>query len=58
MDAPPDPLRAALAVALGRRDVPAETMRAAVGTMMDGAADPHALAGLAGRPADEGGGRR
>ena len=46
MDAPPEPLRAALALALDRRDVPAETMRAAVGTVMDGAADPHALAGL------------
>ena len=41
-----DPLRRAFALALDRNDVPADLMRDAVGAVMDGAADPHALAGL------------
>ena len=43
---PADPVGAALHLALDRRDVPADLMREAVGALMDGAADPHALAGL------------
>ena len=43
---PGDPVRDALASALDRRDVPAGVMTAAVERVMDGAADPHALAGL------------
>ena len=41
-----DPVRHALNLALDRRDVPGGAMREAVGAVMDGAADPHALAGL------------
>ena len=41
-----DPLRRALALALDRREVPADAMTAAVARVMDGAADPHVLAGL------------
>ena len=43
---PADPVRAALASALDRRDVPRELMRDAIGAVMNGDADPHALAGL------------
>ncbi|MFH5804175.1 anthranilate phosphoribosyltransferase [Alienimonas sp. DA493] len=43
---PADPVRHALALALEGRNVPRDAMREAVGAVMDGAADPHALAGL------------
>ena len=41
-----DPVRHALAAALERRDLSADLMRDAVGQVMDGKAEPHALAGL------------
>ncbi|NNJ24066.1 anthranilate phosphoribosyltransferase [Alienimonas chondri] len=42
----PDSVRRAFALALERRDVPRDLMREAVGLVMDGEADSHALAGL------------
>ena len=42
----PDPVRRAFWLALDGADVPAGAMTAAVEAVMDGAADPHALAGL------------
>lgn len=41
-----DPVRRALALALRGRNVPRDAMRAAVEQVMDGEAEPHALAGL------------
>ena len=46
MDELPPPTREALRLALDGREVPAGVMKAAVGEVMDGTADPHVLAAL------------